>query len=390
MPPNTARELKAGINSVLKGAPAPRLLFEGLPGMAFLARNDRARTIELAGPGSETLLGVTPQRKAFSLAPLIHPDDREQVLELVQAAVAENRPFALEYRIRHVSGIWRTVWEQGRAAENGSVALVQGQLLDVTHRIQREQARLATELRLLQAQKFEALNQLAGGVAHEFNNLVAGILGSAELVAMDLPETHPGHETLKQIFEASNHARDFVCKLRAVGQRMAPEFMPIRLQPVIEECLQILRSIIPDKVEVHATIDADCPRVEADSAQIHQAILDLCLFAWQGLADRRGRIEVGLKTCPVARLPAGKPHLLQPGPHLCLTVRDNSPGVETNVRDHLFHPFRSRRHSGTKVGLELFLVRETIRGHQGEIILESEPGCGLTFHIFLPVAAADQ
>src|SRR5579872_1721088 len=76
-----------------------------------------------------------------------------------------------------------------------------------------EQARLAAELRALQDQKFHALNQLASGTAHEFNNIIAGILGSAELLAMDLPENHPARETLKQVFEASNHARDFVHKL---------------------------------------------------------------------------------------------------------------------------------------------------------------------------------
>ena len=390
MPPNTTRELKAGINSVVKGAPATRLLFgrfarHGVSGPQRPGAHHRT-----GRPWQRSPARNDAQRKAFALAPPFIPTTANKYLSWCKRPWPKTAPLRWSTGPDVSSAQWRTVWEQGRAAENGSTALVQGQLLDVTHRIQREQARLATELRLLQAQKFEALNQLAGGVAHEFNNLVAGILGSAELVAMDLPESHPGHETLKQIFEASNHARDFVCKLRAVGQRTAPEFKPIRLQPVLEECLQILRSIIPDKVELQVEIDADCPRVEADSAQIHQAILDLCLFAWQGLADRRGRIEVRLKTCPVVHWPAGKPHFLQPGPHLCLTVQDNSPGVETNVRDHIFHPFRSRRHGGTKVGLELFLVRETIRGHQGEIILESEPGRGLTFHLYLPVAAEDR
>ena len=118
----------------------------------------------------------------------------------------------------------------------------------------REQARLAAELRALQDQKFHALNQLASGTAHEFNNIIAGILGSAELLAMDLPENHPARDTLKQVFEASNHARDFVHKLRVFGQRPAPEFKLIGLPPVIEECLQILRSIIPAKVEVLASM----------------------------------------------------------------------------------------------------------------------------------------
>lgn len=355
--------------------------------MAYLARIDRARTIELASAGRQTLLGLKPGQKPFPLGPLIHPDDREQVLDVVRSAVAQNQPFAIEYRLHHADSSWRTVWEQGQPIRHGPRVAVHGQLLDVTQRLQREQARLATELGRLQAQKFQALNQLAGGVAHEFNNLIAGILGSAELIAMDLPEGHPSRETLKQIFEASNHAREFVHKLRSLGQRPPPEFKPVRLQVVIEESLQILRTIIPAKVELEARAKPDCPLVNADSAQILQAILDLCLHAWQGLAERRGRITMALEACPVARPPAGIPSQLQPGPHVWLRVQDSSPGLEKNAREHIFHPFRNRRSGGTKVGLELFLVREIIQAHLGEIFVESEPGQGLTFHIYLPVAA---
>jgi len=252
----------------------------------------------------------------------------------------------------------------------------------------REPARLAAGFRSQQDQKFHALNQLAGATAHEFNNIIAGILGSAELLAMDLPENHPARETLKQIFEASNHARDFVHKLRAFGQRPPPEFKLISLQPVIEECLQILRSIIPAKVDVRASLSPGCSQVNADSAQLQQAVLDLCLYAWQGLADRRGAINITLENCPVVHPPDGASGLLQPGPHVCLAVQDNSPGLEKSARDHIFHPFRNRRSSGTKVGLELFLVRETVQAHQGEVFLESSPGHGLKFLIYLPAATA--
>lgn len=240
--------------------------------------------------------------------------------------------------------------------------------------------------RLLQEQKFHALNQLAAGVAHEFNNLIAGILGSAELLAMDMPEGDASRETLQQIFEASNLAREFVHKLRLLGQRPAPEFKPVRLQPVIEECLQILRTIIPAKVELNARINPACPMVCADAAQIHQAILDLCLHSWQGLAERRGRIDVSLETCPAPRPPTGVPSLLRPGPHVCITVQDDSHGLEKSVCDQIFHPFHNRRARGKKVGLELFLVRETVQANLGEIFVESEPGRGLAFRIYLPLA----
>lgn len=361
-------------------------LFEGLPGMAYVARNDRARTVELASGGSESLLGLKAQSVPFALAPLIHPAEREQVLEIIKTAAASNHPFAVEYRLRHADGGWRTVWEQGRPFRLGPRPAIQGQLLDVTPRVRREHARVATELALLQSRRFEALNQLASGVAHEFNNLIAGILGSAELLAMDLPEEHACRETLKQIFEASNQARDFVHKLRVVGQRPTAELKALRLQPLIEETVQILRSIIPPKVDLQAELDPACPEVNADAAQLHQAILDLCLHAWQGLEGRRGQIKLSLQPCAEVRPPAGTVSLLQPGPHVCLTVQDNSPGLEKKAGELLFHPFRCRRPGGTKVGLELFLVRETIQAHQGEIFLETEPGRGLRFLIYLPVA----
>jgi signal transduction histidine kinase len=383
---DTPRGRAAELAAPPAGQEVHRLLFDGMPGMAFLARTDRARTVELASAGSHLLLGGKPDHLPFALTPLIHPDDRDQVLEMVKAAVAGNHPFAIEYRLRHADGGWRTVWEQGRPFRRGAAATVQGHLVDVTQRLQREQARLGAELRLLQTQKFYALNHLAAGVAHEFNNLVAGILGSAELLAMDLPETHPGHETLKQIFEASNHARDFVHKLRMLGQRPAPDFKPIRLQPVLEECLQILRNIIPPRIELQARIDANCPKVNADAAQIHQAVMDLCLQAWQGLADRRGHIRMTLENLPGGRPPSAPNALAQPGPHVCLTVQDDGPGLEKHAHENLFQPFRHRRSGGKKVGLELFLVRETIQAHHGEIFSESNAGQGLTFRIYLPAA----
>lgn len=244
----------------------------------------------------------------------------------------------------------------------------------------------AGELRHLQNQRLFALNELAGGIAHEFNNLIAGILSSAELIAMDLPEDHPSRETLKHIFEASNHARDFVHKLRAAAQRPPPDLKPIRLQPVIEECVQILRSIIPHRVELQTRIHPGCPRVNADAAQLHQAILDLCLHAWQSLADRRGRITLALEMCPVVPATASPAGWLPRGPHVCLTVQDDGPGLEPSALENIFHPFRRRRTGGNKAGLELFLVRETIHAHHGEIFAESTPGRGLTFRIYLPVA----
>jgi len=359
---------------------------KNLPGMVFLARADHERTVESASAGSVALLGIPPTHQPFGLAPLMHADDREQVLEVIKSAVAHNQSFAVEFRVRHADGRWLTVWEQGQPIQLGRVHGVQSYLIDVTQRVQREQERAMADLRMMQAQKFNALNLLAGGVAHEFNNLIAGILGSAELVAMDLPDKHPAQETLRQIFEASNQARDFVYKLRTFAQRPAPEFKPIRLQPVVEECLQILRNIIPDKVELHPCLNPDCPKINGDGAQLQQAILDLCLHAWHGLADRRGCIHLTLDCMGSAPLLPEPSNTLRAGPYVCLTVQDTSHGLEKSARDLIFHPFRNRRSTGKKVGLELFQVRETVQAHHGEIVAESQPGHGVIFRVYLPIA----
>ncbi len=237
---------------------------------------------------------------------------------------------------------------------------------------------------LLLAQKFSALNQLSGGIAHEFNNIIAGILGSAELANMDISEGHPAHESLKQIFEASNRARDFLHKVRAFSLRPAIELKPTQLQPVVEETIQILRGVIPEKVELHANLNPACPAVHADAAQLHQVLLDLCVHCWHGLSDRRGKITLTLETDVV---PEKISSALVGKNCVRLSVRDNSPGLEPSALARIFEPFQTRKVTAKKIGLELFSARETIHAHHGELVAESEPGHGLAFHIYLPVAA---
>jgi len=236
------------------------------------------------------------------------------------------------------------------------------------------------ETQVLLDQKFHALNQFSGSIAHEFNNLIAGVLGSAELLAMDIPDGHPAHEALKQIFEASNRARDFLHKIRAFAQRPPVERQPVALPPIIEESLQILRGVIPDKVELSFHNHTKPSRIHVDAAQIQQVILDLCLHCWQGLHERRGQITLTLAGGPV---PAKLSPALPPGDYLHLTIQDDSHGLEPHALKRIFDPFHTRR-STKKIGLELFLARETIHAHQGDLVAESLPGHGLAFHLLLP------
>jgi two-component system cell cycle sensor histidine kinase/response regulator CckA len=236
---------------------------------------------------------------------------------------------------------------------------------------------------VLLQQKFAALNSLAAGIAHEFNNVIAGILGSAELAAMDIHEGHPAYESLRQIFEASAHGREFLYKVRAFALRPPIQKNRIQLQPVLEETVQILSGLIPDKVILHARVDPDCPAVHGDAAQLHQVVLDLCLHCWQHLHDRRGEITLALELTHVPKMVS---QVISGENCVRLTVRDNGHGLEKSALEKVFDPFHSRRSSTKKSGIELFTAREVIHAHHGEILAESEPGHGLAFHIYLPIA----
>jgi signal transduction histidine kinase len=235
----------------------------------------------------------------------------------------------------------------------------------------------------------QPLNQLAFGMAHEFNNFLAAILGSAELAALDLPDGHPARESLEQVVAASHRARNCVNQLQVFAQRSPPEFAPVDFQTVIQDCLHDLRQILPTTVEVQARIGADCPELDADAAQIQQAILNLCLHAWRRLPAATGQISISIENGHVIPPTPGMSPGVQNGPHLCLTVQDNGPKPEPRNRERIFQPFRIVQADGTKAGLELFLAREIIHEHRGEISVDDQSGEGLAFRIYLPVVTRD-
>lgn len=227
-------------------------------------------------------------------------------------------------------------------------------------------------------EKFLALNQLSGGIAHEFNNIIAGILGSAELMAMDIPEGHPAHESLKHIFEASNRARDFLHRVRHFSQRPPVQLKLTEPTPLLVETAQILRSVIPEKVSLEARLAPHCPAILADAPQLHQVILDLCLHCWQGLTDRRGHLQLTLDTIAAPVGFSGREAVQ-------LVISDDSDGLDANALKRVFEPFHTRKATAKKIGLELFSAREVIHAHHGRITANSAPGQGLTFIIHLPI-----
>jgi len=372
-----------------------RTLLANLQGMAYRRRNDREWPMEFVSEGCRDLLGAEPEDFTTGRIPynnLIHPEDRDRVWIDVQSAIATQSAFAIEYRVKHSSGQWRFVLEQGRAVldAHGQVLALEGYIMDMTHRVDAERERLLLEQQLRRAQKMEAIGTLAGGIAHDFNNVLAAILGSAELIKMDMPPDHPSREFLDQIFVAGKRAREVVQQILMFSQRRESERNVIELQPMVKECVKLLRSTIPAMVDISCHIDPDCSPVLADPVQIHQVIMNLSTNALQALPEEKGHIRINLEMCEIDEaVMAGHPDL-HAGPAVRLSICDNGSGMDQATLERIFEPFFTTKPVGKGSGLGLSVVHGIVKAHQGVITVESKPGKGTTFNIYLPPQASQQ
>ena len=388
------RELEQRVASrtseLLESERRHRTLLANLQGMAYRCRNDRAWTMEFVSEGCRELLGVEPEDLTSGRIPsfneLIHPEDRERVWSEVQSAIAKQSGFTLEYRVEHADSQWRSVLEQGRAVldHQGQVVALEGYITDITQRVDAERERRALENQLRWAQKMEAIGTLAGGIAHDFNNVLAAILGSAELIKMDMTPEHPSREFLDQIFVAGRRAREVVQQILTFSQRRESERSVIQLQPVVKECVKLLRSTIPAMVDISCHIDPDCSPVLADPTQIHQVILNLCTNAWQALPENSGYIKVNLEMCEINEIVAASHPHLHIGPAVRLSICDNGSGMDKATLERIFEPFFTTKPVGEGSGLGLSVIHGIVKNHQGVIAVESQPGIGTVFHIYLP------
>lgn len=319
---------------------------------------------------------------------IIHPDDRDRVLRAYFNGASVG---AMEERHRIIRPGGEVRWVQGRTVpvknSAGETYRIASVLEDVTKRVEAERLQRSLEEQLRQAQKMEAIGTLAGGIAHDFNNVLAGILGSVELARMEIPSDHPAQQFLQPIFVASNRARELVQQILTFSRRQDSEKVLMQLQPIVTECVKLLRSTIPAMVRITYHVDRKCGPVQADPIQIHQVMMNICTNAWHALPQQDGHIDVTLTEQEVDALRADRHPDLRPGPYARLAITDNGHGMEAAVLQRIFEPFFTTKPSGKGTGLGLSVVHGIIKAHKGAILVESEPSRGTVFHVYLPVQA---
>jgi PAS domain S-box-containing protein len=267
----------------------------------------------------------------------------------------------------------------------GRITGLIGIAIDVTERTQAEEARLALERNLLEAQKLESLGVLAGGVAHDFNNLLVSVLGNVSLALEDLPADAPARAKLRRIETAARRGSDLTRQMLAYTGKGTVMVERVDVNAVVEEMKDLLQVSMGRRMHVDYELAEALPTIEADPTQIRQVVMNLVINASDSIGERDGviRVRTGVTNLGEQELQATQhaPNA-EPGPHVCLEVRDTGCGMDAATIARIFDPFFSTKTAGR--GLGLATVLGVVRGHRGALRVSSEPGRGTTFRIFLP------
>ena len=253
------------------------------------------------------------------------------------------------------------------------------------NRITTEEALNSAQQQLRQAQKMEAIGQLAGGVAHDFNNLLAVIRGNAELLLMDAHEhTETTNDCLKQVTAASERAANLTRQLLAFSRKQVMQSQPLVLNQVVEDVSKMLKRIIGEHINLEYRYADPLPFVRADASMIEQVLLNLAVNARDAM-PRGGRLLIATSAVSFDAAYAANHPDADAGEFVCVTVSDTGTGIAPEHLPRIFEPFFTTKELGKGTGLGLATAYGIVQQHQGWIEVSSQPGAGATFKLFLPV-----
>jgi PAS domain S-box-containing protein len=244
------------------------------------------------------------------------------------------------------------------------------------------------ELQLRQGQKMEAIGRLAGGIAHDFNNLLGVISGYAELVSEQIDAEGEVHNSVEQIRKAAERASALTRQLLAFSRQQVLETRILDLNSIVEDMVKMLPRLLGEDVELQASLDPGLGAVKADQGQVEQVLLNLAVNARDAmpgggkLAIRTGRVRFDSEV-------ALKHPSMTPGDYVLLSVSDTGMGMDKQTQAHIFEPFFTTKERGRGTGLGLATVYGFVKQIGGYVWVESEPGIGTTFEIYLPVACEE-
>jgi two-component system cell cycle sensor histidine kinase/response regulator CckA len=288
----------------------------------------------------------------------------------------------MEYQVRRRDGTVIWISESARVVRDsqGAVRYYEGFIDNITARKEAEAERARLEKQMLHAQKMDAIGTLAGGMAHDFNNILCAILGYTEISLMNRDITGLTRENLQCVLKSAERAKDLVKRILTFSRPTEMERHPLRLSAVLKEAVKLLNATLPSSIEITVTINTTEDVIVADSTEMHQMIMNLGTNAGHALKPKGGRLEYELNPVTIAEGDSA----LKPGQYVGLVVRDSGHGMNRDVLERIFEPFFTTKPVGRGTGLGLTLVQKIVHRSGGHIRVESEEGHGTTFHIYLP------
>jgi signal transduction histidine kinase len=234
---------------------------------------------------------------------------------------------------------------------------------------------------LRQIQKMNALGALAGGMAHDFNNLIGAILSAAQLIEMQIEPDSPIQKRLEVIQRVGARARDLSKQILNFSRRSDDKWTPFDLTEVLSEVISFLQTTLPRNVEVRSDLTKGI-RILGDPSQLHQAIMNLGINGSQAMQPDGGILSIQLQPAGAAQRRVDRP---APEPCALLTIEDTGCGMNPETMERIFEPFFTTKEAGHGTGLGLSVVNDIVQGHGGSLQVSSEPGKGSSFKIRLPI-----
>ncbi|MCU0587710.1 MAG: response regulator [Syntrophobacteraceae bacterium] len=339
--------------------------------------------VKFPNPKTCDLLGYSEEEfKSTSFMDLVADEDRENVMERGRLISTERKP-ALMLPFRMVNKLGKTLW-----VDMNSVPIEWKGRPATLHLLRDITQRKSMETELMQAQKMEAIGTLAGGIAHEFNNLLQVISGSLQLLFKAKSSDHPDARYLNHIDKAVQRATALTKKLLVYSRKVESQLEVVDLNHQVTQVCELLERLIPKLITIEQDLDPELRPVRADPAQLEQIIMNLAVNARDAMAHG-GRFILKTRNVLIDEEYC-RSHLgSSPGRYVCLGVSDTGHGMDQDVLERIFDPFYTTKEPGKGTGLGLAIVYSIVTNHNGFVRCTSEKGKGTTFEIYFPAEVGE-